>query len=106
MLATSVLGPGVQLQRGAPESAKYCFFVCYSTVGLVSASPIGSYRQVICRPIPAKAGVRDVCTSSFQGDIGLGFIIGAGWGEKTVEVFTSFFSLWGRLQPAPRYMLN
>lgn len=86
---------------GTPAPAKNCFLVCYSTVGLVKASPVGSYSQVTCRPIPylatAKAGVPDICTISSQGDTGLGFIIGTGWKEKAGEVFISFFSLWGRL---------
>lgn len=41
---------GLQLPRVDSEKIKNCFFVCYSPIGLVNASPFGDQSQPIGGP--------------------------------------------------------
>ena len=58
----------------APAQFRTLFFVYYSPVGLVNASPGGYQSQAIQGPVPwaaaVKVGLPDECPSSFWGDIG------------------------------------
>ena len=55
-------------KEGASAPTKKCFFLCYSSVGLINTSPFVSPSQVIQGPVPQqsqKLGTPDMCTSSF-----------------------------------------
>ena len=55
---------------GAPVLIESRFFVCYSPVGLMHASPSGYQSQVIQSILAAaaKAGAQGACTSFLQGN--------------------------------------
>ena len=100
--APSVVGPGFSCVwgGGAPASIKNCFLICYSPVGM-NASPSGSQSQAICKadaPPFAQITSREIPVTWFYYWNGLEGRRGQGRYPLP--------SLWGRSQPALRYVLN